>query len=382
MKMTKIQYKIKFPKIKIKVNAQKVYPELKDLEITPTVEEQNFKPQDFNTYGFKEIKCKAVNLRLEEKTLIPTKEDQPFTVSEGYDAIIGGIVKGVPTIDNNAEFITEATGNRSIAYFFKKIPKLTLTGATSLSSFLNGANNLEEIDVSGIDTSNVTTMQYAFYNCEHLQRLDLSSWDFSKVTSMYQMFAGMTRLTELILPDDMDSSKVENFTSLFQYCNFTSIDISKLKTSKATTMFAMFNTCRNLKEIDISNFSFENTNGVDMAQIFYNCPELETISEFDCSKTTRFVNAFMASKLKNLGGLKNAGQAYSPAQPASYSNYGIMFQNARNLTHESIINVFNDLFDLTSIGVQPQVLDIGNYNVQKCTAEEIAIATNKGWIVR
>ena len=43
------------------------------------------------------------------------------------------------------------------------------------------------------------------------------------------------------------------------------------------------------------------------------------------------------------------------------------------------MNAINDLYDIASAGVQPQKLVLGSTNLAKLTAEEIAIATNKGW---
>lgn len=44
-------------------------------------------------------------------------------------------------------------------------------------------------------------------------------------------------------------------------------------------------------------------------------------------------------------------------------------------------NVINNLYDIKSKGVKNQRLQLGDTNKAKLTAEEIAIATNKGWNV-
>lgn len=51
------------------------------------------------------------------------------------------------------------------------------------------------------------------------------------------------------------------------------------------------------------------------------------------------------------------------------------------LTHDSLMNIINNLYDIKSKGVKPQTLQLGDTNKAKLTAEEIAIATNKGWNV-
>ena len=49
--------------------------------------------------------------------------------------------------------------------------------------------SLENIDFSGVDTSEVCDMNYMFEGCESLKSLNLSSFDMSKVTDAYGMFA-------------------------------------------------------------------------------------------------------------------------------------------------------------------------------------------------
>ena len=55
--------------------------------------------------------------------------------------------------------------------------------------------------------------------------------------------------------------------------------------------------------------------------------------------------------------------------------------SATKLTHESLMNVINNLYDIKTKGCNAQPLVLGSTNLAKLTAEEIAIATNKGWNV-
>jgi hypothetical protein len=45
------------------------------------------------------------------------------------------------------------------------------------------------------------------------------------------------------------------------------------------------------------------------------------------------------------------------------------------------MNVINNLYDIASAGIKTQRLVLGADNMAKLTADEIAIATNKGWTV-
>ena len=68
-----LKKKINFENVKLGI--KKIYPELEDLEITPSGIEQNFKSEEY--YGYNNIKVKAV----ESDTLdvVPTEENQRIT---------------------------------------------------------------------------------------------------------------------------------------------------------------------------------------------------------------------------------------------------------------------------------------------------------------
>ena len=53
--------------------------------------------------------------------------------------------------------------------------------------------------------------------------------------------------------------------------------------------------------------------------------------------------------------------------------------NNKNLTHQSLLNALNGLYDLT--GGTSQTLTLGSTNLAKLTDEEKAIATNKNWVL-
>ena len=50
-----------------------------------------------------------------------------------------------------------------------------------------------------------------------------------------------------------------------------------------------------------------------------------------------------------------------------------------NLTVESLMNVINNLYDLTANGLSGKTLNFGTHNLKKLTDEQIAIAIAKGW---
>ena len=145
------------------------------------------------------------------------------------------------------------------------------------------------IDLSGFDTSNVTTMKEMFLNCVNLVELDISGFDTSNVTNMEGMFVHCENLTELDL-SGFDTSKVENMDAMFNYCYDLSIlDISRFDTSKVENMGGMFHGCRSLTELDLK--SFDTSNVTNMRSMFRNC---EILTELDLSH-------FVTSKVTDMG---------------------------------------------------------------------------------
>jgi surface protein len=69
-------------------------------------------------------------------------------------------------------------------------------------------SDITAIDLSHLDTSNVTNFDKMFYGCTGLTSLDLSSLDTSNVTDMGQMFAYCSKLSKIIMSGDV--SKVGN----------------------------------------------------------------------------------------------------------------------------------------------------------------------------
>lgn len=86
----KIKRKINFENVKLGV--KKVYPELENLKVIPSVIEQKFKSKK---YGYGEVTVKAIDIKLQEKSATPTEEIQEIVADEGYTALSKVIVEKI-----------------------------------------------------------------------------------------------------------------------------------------------------------------------------------------------------------------------------------------------------------------------------------------------
>ena len=169
---------------------------------------------------------------------------------------------------------------------------LDTSNVTNMSSMLRGCSRISSFDLSPLDTSNVTDMSYMLSGCSKLISLDLSSFDTSQVESMSGMFDGCSRLASLDL-SSFDTSNVTGMSRMFYGCSsLTSLDVSSFDTSNVTGMSGMFDGCSSLASLDVS--SFDTSGAVGMKGMFSGCSKLALldVSSFDTSRVTGMSDMF------------------------------------------------------------------------------------------
>ena len=147
------------------------------------------------------------------------------------------------------------------------------------------------------------------------------------------------------------------------------------KLTSATQMFYGSNYLKYVQDFDTSNVT-------NMYSMFQYSSNLVTVPKLNASKVIVVANMFNnCNNLTNLGGLENLGQAYDTTKSANYSSYKLDLSYSKKLTHDSLMNVINNLYDIKSKGCNPQGLVLGSTNISKLSAEEINACTSKGWNV-
>lgn len=326
-----------------------------------------------------EEEIREIHPNYEELTIVPTTEAvtkvgsyNKVTVAGDSDLIPENIKEGVNIfgVDGTAKVQGEPVYITNAAYLFNNGARL---------DYLNGLLAL---------CKDVTDMQYMFNNCTALTSLDLSKLDTSKVTNMSEMFDYCRALTSLDL-SNFDTSNVTDMRYMFYYCNtLKSLNVSSFNTSKVTNTSYMFYQCSNLTSLDLSSFDTSNVTTVD--SMLYGLHNLTTLdlSNLDFSKVNRLYDVLGGQKLQNLISFKNLGKGYTELR-ANYGSYAFGLGTLNKLTHDSLIDVMtNGLYDLNLTynvanggTLYTQKFVLGSTNLAKLTAEEIAIATAKGWTV-
>ena len=179
----------------------------------------------------------------------------------------------------------------------KSLKSVDLSGfdtsrVTDMSSMFSDCYVLASLDVSGFDTSQVTDMSLMFSNCEKLSSLDVSAFDTSQVTGLYSMFFGCESRSSRDV-SSFDTSQVKTMFRMFSWCDsLETLDLSGFDTSRVTTMNRMFEMCESLSSLNLSGF--DTSQVMDMFSMFSACPKLVSLdlSSFDTSKVENMSGMF------------------------------------------------------------------------------------------
>lgn len=306
--------------------------------------------------------------------------------------------------------------NDSEGYFglkcIKKLPEnLDTSNVNNLAYAFAFMESLTEIP--NIDVSNCMRFNYMFYNCKSLKKIPKLNFNSNLISLGHtsNMFYGCKSLTTEDI-NAINLPPLRTVSNLFGYCTsmkeIPNIDISNLdyNSSGSSSGFftgsglvvadcsnlilpkyssnkdyyaqAWFNYCNDLVEIKNWDTSFV----VKAGYMFQQIPKLKKLCALDFSNVNS-TNPFPYSgipSLEDFGGFINLGKAYTGTY-SNVNNYKLDLSKEINLTHESLMNVINGLYDIASAGVATQQLILGSTNLAKLTEDEIVIATTKGWSV-
>ena len=181
----------------------------------------------------------------------------PYTLVSGTGEVnIDGNKVSFTDADKQLIYITGAVkfkkGDGSYNDFitYIHIPHIDIRSqGRDMSSMFAYCSGLTSLDLSGFDTSAVTSMSRMFAFCSGLTSLNLSGLNTSAVTNMLSMFYNCSGLTSLNL-SGFDTSAVTNMEMMFNNCSkLTSLNLSSFDTSAVTSMDYMFAYCSNLTSL-------------------------------------------------------------------------------------------------------------------------------------
>ena len=159
-----------------------------------------------------------------------------------------------------------------------------------------------------------------FRNCENITSLDLSKLDTSKVTDMSGMFYNCIVLTTLDL-SNFDTSNVTDMNYIFYNCGALTLNVSNFDTSNVTNMRYMFGYCSKLTNLNVSNF--DTSSVTNMTGMFATCYALTNLdlSNFDTNAVQNYSYMF----LNDYNTQVYIGDNWNSAMTESATNYSKTF---------------------------------------------------------
>ena len=304
-----------------------------------------FKLKLINKPKMIKLKCgfsfpNIVLANLQEKEVIPTKEVQEIVADKTYDGLSKVTVQSIPNEyivpSGEIEFTQNGTYDVTDKASAKVNIKEKVLGTKTITS--NGTYKAIDDNLDGYSQVEVAT----------------SGVDINEYYDLTKKASGsiISRIIKVPLFDTSDYTAFNNFFS-----NLSGLlEIPPIDTSK----------------------------GEKFNNFFYLCRSLNKIPLLDFSKATRVDNVFNMGGsyiyIEEIGGFKNLGKAYRTNASENYSEYNFDMFHVET-SHESLVNIINNLYDIKTKGVKPQQFRLGSKNLAKLTEEELAIAQNKGWSV-
>ena len=342
----------------------------------------NYPETDFHTADYR---SKITSIITKNDNIVPATATENWDISEAQDGSVMAYVEKTdevlePVVPANAKIYSNDEKVNDISKTIYATPlegtdieyayKLTIGGKggiianESMLGYFADFSKMTSIDLSDLDTSEVTNMSSMFDSCYDLTNLDLRNFDTSKVTDMSKMFSNSMGLTSLDV-SKFDTSKVTDMDGMFTNCSsLISLDVSKFDTSNVTDMNGMFQDCGGLTSLDVSKF--DTSQVTNMYAMFSRCSSLQSldVSKFDTSQVTNM--NVMFSHCSSLISLD-----VSKFNTSQVTNMSWMFSGCRSLTGLDLRNfdtsqvtnmswMFSECSSLTG-------LDLRNFDTSKVT---------------
>ena len=172
-------------------------------------------------------------------------------------------------------------------------PKIT-NSPISMRNMFNYTQELANIDLSGWDTTNVTSFEGMFSRC-NITKIDLSGIKTTNVLSAKNMFSNCNSLTSVTLGTDFTLFSCNTAENMFNYCSKlrTINGMNNLQLTNANNLASMFANCFSLESVDFSGVT-QSGALVDINHMFMECNKIQSLdlTNFDVSNVTDFSYLF------------------------------------------------------------------------------------------
>lgn len=237
--------------------------------------EINFEIKDVENMDFSmDIGIKEVLPPLENLEVNPTNEQQVFNHenSYGYDTVT------VNPIEGDELIVTPTKEEQSFNGVYDNVKVNAVTSEIDENIIAeNIKSNVEILGVKGNFVGGKYAPKYiSFRDCPLSDLSDeINQLDTSNITTMSYMFNNCRNLLELDL-SNFNTSNVTSMFVMFTGCSaLEEVDLSSFDTQLVTDVSSMFADCAKIKRLDLQNFYTPALTAIQ--RMFYNCTDLEYI---------------------------------------------------------------------------------------------------------
>ena len=182
----------------------------------------------------------------------------------------------------------------------------------------------------------------------------------------------------------IDTSKLKTMSYMFEDCKLLqTLDVSNWDTSNVTDMYMMFRECYSLQSLDVSNWDISNV--ANIGDMFYACNKLETIGDitsWDASNVTHIERFAVDTAIKNFVGDRTIDDVINNnitilnGLKVSSAFWQVLPDETDRASLRALINGLSDM-----TGQPTKTLRLYAANKEKLTTEDIAVATDKNWTI-
>lgn len=286
--------------------------------------------------------------KLQEKSTIPTKNEQEIIPDKNYDGLSKVIVNKIPDeyIVPSGRIVIIENGSYDVTEY-AEVEVLTSGGSdfeiNDASYLFYNGSRIDDLDYYLSACKNVTTTRYMFGHCD-MTSLDLSNLNLSNTNDMSYMCTYCQKLTSLII-NGSNAVNVKNMSGFLNNCwALKSFPLNNINTINVEDMNSMCSGCRTMVSANLSNLNMINVKHVQ--NMFSGCYELSEVI-FNDSNDVSIVNAaYMFSYCYKLILLDLSSFDTTNTTNTTYmfSNSGIekLIINRQDVFKMTNINMFNN----------------------------------------
>lgn len=192
----------------------------------------------------------------------------------------------------------------------------------------------------------------------------------ANVTKLPSNTNGMNGHSEIEKITFAPNSLFSGVNSAYAFCACTGLEEISLPASLTTIANDMFTGCSSLEELEIPS-------GVTtvMNSAFKNCTALKKLEYKGIPTSTYFTKTDGANPIASCTALEQIIVPTGWNQDIVISTGGYAWTNV--LTHDSLVAMIANLYDYS--GGTAHILTLGDTNLARLSADEIAVATVKNW---